>query len=122
MSDHKRRAVRNVDPETEEEYLTDSEGEGEQCGKETVAVGGTALVETVSKGPGTKPKLWLAAVDRKLFAIDRMMDRVAYWPSKPPTVEELEKARDARLQREADRQERVARRKEEREVSVYLFY
>ena len=121
MSESKRETVSKMvsDPETEEEYLSDSEGEGKGDFKESVVLGGAALVETVTKVSGTKPKMWLAAVHRKMLAFDRMMDRVTYWPNKPPTVEELERARDARLLQEANRQARVAQRKEERVVSVY---
>ena len=122
MSQGQEKTVQNRDPETEEEYLTDSDVEDGRHDDGVAPVGGTAMVATISSKGGTKPKLWLAAVDRKFYKIDRVMERVAYWPNKPPTLSQLEAARDARMEKEADRLARVAQRKEEQGVSVYLCY
>ena len=111
-----------TDPETEEEYLSGSDIDEDPSEVRSASASGVALVSTVKNKGGTRPKLWLAAVDRKLDRFDRMMERVAYWPNKPPTLSQLEAARDERLKKEAARLERVARRKEEQGVSVCLCY
>ena len=53
--------------------------------------------------PDSKPKTWLTALDRKVMSVNRFMDRVAYWPNKPPTEEELTKTSDDRLKRKETR-------------------
>ena len=86
MAEGKNKSANNFisDPETEEEILTDSEGEDVGDLEEPNLSGGVALVETTTKSSRGKPKMWLAAVDRKMMVFDRMMDRVTYWPNKPP--------------------------------------
>ena len=101
-----------AEPETEEEWLTDSEPEEAEAIYPVSRPGnGVVLVSSVLIKFNSKPNLWLASLDRKMMVVNKVMDRVAYWPSKPPTVEELKLARDVRLKREEDRKDRVSRRK-----------
>ena len=106
------------EPETEEEFLTDSESRDGEDFKGSSSSGGVALVMAVPIKSQSKPKMWLAAVDRKMMLIDQAMDRVAYWPNKPPSLEELIKACDERLKQEEYRKVQVERRRKQRAVSV----
>lgn len=45
-----------------------------------------------------------------MSAVDRVMDRVAYWPGKPPRVDELKQAHDERVRREEERKELVSKK------------
>ena len=82
-----------ADPETEEEFLTYSESGDIETSCGSGSLRGVALVDAIPMEPDSN----LAALDRKMMSVDRFMDLVAYWQNKPPTVEELTKARDDRL-------------------------
>ena len=92
-----------ADPATEEEFLTDSESGDIETSCGSGSLRGVALVAAIPMKPDSKPKMWLAALDRKMMSVDRFIDQVTYWPNKPPTVEELTKARDYRLKQEETR-------------------
>ena len=111
---------KSVNAMKNEEILTDSEFEDGEDFKGSSSSGGVALVTAVPIKSQCKPKMWLAAVDQKMMVIDRAMDQVAYWPNKPPSLEELIKARDERLKHQECRKAQVEKRRKQRAVSVYI--
>ena len=78
--------------ETEKEWLTDSKTEaGELTESDPKSV---RVLSKATLSAGSKPKL--ARFDRKLWAVDKAMDRLAWWPGTPTTTDKLIQAREKR--------------------------
>ena len=108
----------DADPETEEEFLTDSESEEVETPRRSGPSNGVALLTSIPVKPDSKSKTRLASLDRKMMKFDKFLERVAYWPNKPPTVEELTIARDAWLKWEEARKSQVKRRGDRSAVMI----
>ena len=70
-----------TEPETEEEWLTDSEtGEAEALHPVSQLGSGIALVSSVPIKPDTKPKLWLFSLDWKMSANRSNVEILPFYP------------------------------------------